>query len=98
MELTLMQALWTLDEASVTEVQETVKRKFAYTTVQTVLNILVRKGKVERVKRGRAYIYSASVSQEQAASLAVEELVEEMFGGAYENLSAWLVQKTGVKC
>jgi BlaI family penicillinase repressor len=51
-----MQALWTLQEASVTEVQTAVKRKLAYTTIQTVLNILERKGKVQRVKRGRVHL------------------------------------------
>jgi BlaI family transcriptional regulator, penicillinase repressor len=56
LELPLMQALWTLQEASVTEVQTAVKRKLAYTTIQTVLNILERKGKVQRVKRGRVHL------------------------------------------
>jgi BlaI family transcriptional regulator, penicillinase repressor len=77
-------------------VQTAVKRKLAYTTIQTVLNILERKGKVQRVKRGRAYIYNALVSQEQVRVSAVEELVEEMFGGAYESLLTLLSGKSGL--
>jgi BlaI family transcriptional regulator, penicillinase repressor len=77
-------------------VQTAVKRKLAYTTIQTVLNILERKGKVQRVKRGRAYIYNALVSQEQVRVSAVEKLVEEMFGGAYESLLTLLSGKSGL--
>nr|WP_242617970.1 BlaI/MecI/CopY family transcriptional regulator [Edaphobacter modestus] len=45
-----------------------------------MLNILERKGKLKRRLRGRAYEYSATVSESKAVSHAVRDLVDRMFG------------------
>ena len=58
----------------------------AYTTVQTVLNILERKGKLHRELEGRAYVYSAKVSEEKAFGQSLRRLIDRMFGGSSEEL------------
>ena len=92
LELDIMNVLWRLGEANVQAVQEALPRELAYTTVQTVLNILHRKSKVKRVKRDRAYFYIPVVSQSQVARQAVSQIVERLFGGSAESLVMSLVE------
>ena len=92
LELDIMDVLWRLGEANVQAVQEALPRELAYTTVQTVLNILHRKRKVRRVKRDRAYFYIPVVSQIQVARHAVSQIVERLFGGSAESLVMSLLE------
>jgi BlaI family penicillinase repressor len=91
-ELDIMNVLWRLGSANVQAVQQALPRELAYTTVQTVLNILHRKGKVKRAKRDRAYFYTPAVSQTQVARHAMSEMVERLFGGSAENLVMSLLE------
>jgi len=94
LELDLMKVLWEHGPASVQEVQEHVRalRPLAYTTVQTMLNILVRKRRAKRTLVDRAYRYRAAVSREQTAGNTLRDLVERMFGGSAEALVLSLVE------
>ena len=86
LELRIMQAVWRLGPSTVSAVQESLEPPLAYTTVQTMLNILERKGKLKRMLQGRAYVYSAVVSEAKASSHAVRDLIDRMFGGSTEEL------------
>jgi BlaI family transcriptional regulator, penicillinase repressor len=86
LELRIMQVIWRCGSSTVNDVQAELKPPLAYTTVQTVLNILERKGRLKRELRGRAYLYSARVSQDRALGQGVRELVDRMFGGSSEEL------------
>ena len=60
LELKIMQVIWRCGRCTVGAVQEELDPPLAYTTVQTMLNILERKGKLKRELQGRAYVYSAT--------------------------------------
>lgn len=92
LELKIMQAIWRLGTSSVTAVQEALEQPLAYTTVQTMLNILERKGKLKRRLRGRAYEYSAIVTESKAVTHAVRDLVDRMFAGSSEELVMSLIK------
>ena len=92
LELDIMNVLWRLGDANVQAVQQALPRELAYTTVQTVLNILHRKRKVKRAKRDRAFFYTPVVSQSQVARKAVTEMVERLFGGSAESLVMSLLE------
>jgi predicted transcriptional regulator len=77
---------------SVKDVQEGLEQRLAYTTVQTMLNILERKGKLRRKLRGRAYLYSATVTEARASRHAVRDLVDRMFGGSTDELVMSLIK------
>ena len=77
---------------SVKEVQEGLPQPLAYTTVQTMLNILERKGKLKRKLHGRAYVYSATVTEAKASRHAVRDLVDRMFGGSADELVMSLIK------
>ncbi len=54
--------------------------------MQTMLNILERKGKLKRELQGRAYIYSATITEAKALGQGVRDLIDRMFGGSSEEL------------
>jgi len=96
LELAIMQVIWKLGTGTVTEVQEGLDQDLAYTTVQTMLNILCRKGKLKRKLNGRAYVYSAAVTQDNALRHAVRDLVDRMFGGSSEELVMSLIRSRDI--
>ena len=86
LELQIMQVLWESGASTVAEVQSHLQAELAYTTVQTMLNVLWRKHKVKRVPEGRAYRYEPVVTRERATGGALHDLVSRMFGGSSEAL------------
>ena len=97
LELQIMQAIWKLGASNVSDVQKGLEQKdkpqqLAYTTVQTMLNILERKSKRKRKLRGRAYVYSATVTEAKASRHAVRDLVDRMFGGSADELVMSLIK------
>jgi predicted transcriptional regulator len=98
LELKMMQVLWREGSSSVLEVQKNLPpgTDFAYNTVQTMLNVLHKKGRVRRTLKGRAYAYRAVFSKEMALGQAVRDLVERMFGGSSEELVMSLIKSRQV--
>ncbi|HEY1808807.1 MAG TPA: BlaI/MecI/CopY family transcriptional regulator [Acidobacteriaceae bacterium] len=86
LELRIMQVIWKRGTSNVSEVQAELEPPLAYTTVQTMLNILERKGRLKRELQGRAYLYSARVSEQKALGQGVRDLIDRMFGGSSEAL------------
>lgn len=89
-----MQVLWETGGGTVQSVREKLPGHPgpAYTTVQTLLNILHRKGKVRRTLKGKSYEYAPRVSREGAASHAIRDLLDRLFGGSAEELVMTLVK------
>lgn len=92
LELEIMQVLWETGTAPVQIVQKELKRELAYTTVQTMLNVLLRKGKVERTLIDRAYHYKPTVSKAKVISQSLGDMVNRLFGGSAESLVMSLVE------
>lgn len=86
LELEIMQVLWEAGACTVSEVQPKLKGDLAYTTVQTMLNVLLKKDKVTREPEGRAFRYRAAVSKDRATGGALKDMVKRMFGGSPEAL------------
>jgi predicted transcriptional regulator len=93
LELEIMKILWDTGPANVQTVQSKLEGgALAYTTVQTMLNVLHRKGRIERQMKDRAYMYKPVLSRQTAASHAVREMLERFFGGSADNLVLNLVE------
>lgn len=92
LELLCLNALWSLGEGNVKDVQEIVirTRPLAYTTIMTVLDRLVRKGKVSRRKVGRAFVYTPEASRDQMRHTALREFLDAFFDGSMQELAAFL--------
>ena len=67
-------------------------RDLAYTTVQTMLNVLHRKGKVKRQLKERAYLYRPIFSRQSAVTQAVGDMLDRFFGGSADGLVLNLVK------
>jgi len=92
LEFEIMNVLWETGPANVQTVQQHLARELAYTTVQTMLNILHRKGKVKRTLKDRAYFYKPAVSRRQVVGQTLGDLVDRLFGGSAESLVMSLVE------
>ena len=94
LDLEIMNVLWSLDgPASVQTVQERLTgRSLAYTTVQTMLNVLHRKGKVRRKLKDRAFLYQPVLSRQKAVTQAVSDVLDRFFGGSADSLVLSLVE------
>lgn len=92
LELLCLKALWTLQEGNVKAVQSVVAatRPLAYTTIMTVLDRLLRKGRLSRRKVGRSFVYAPLASQDELRRAAVRELLDGFFGGSEDELLAFL--------
>src|SRR6266496_461320 len=97
LELELMKALWDQGAANVQSVPQRLDRELAYTTVQTMLHILHRKGKVKRALKDRAYVYKPAVTRRQFVSRHLGDLVDRLFGGSAESLVISLVEAKHLK-
>jgi BlaI family transcriptional regulator, penicillinase repressor len=92
LELLCLNALWSLGEGNVKAVQGVVaqSRPLAYTTIMTVLERLVRKGKLTRRKAGRSFVYAPETSRDALRRAAIRELVDGLFDGSEEELIRFL--------
>jgi predicted transcriptional regulator len=90
----IMETLWTRGEVSIRELQDAfpVKRRPAYTTVQTVVYRLETKGSVRRVKKvGNFHVFAATVQREAAQRRLVDDLLA-LFGGRTQPVMAHLIE------
>jgi predicted transcriptional regulator len=93
LEAAIMDAVWGAPEPVLArEVREALnaERPIAYTTVQTVMEILRGKGWLTRVKDGRAYRYRAAASREDYAA----GLIDQVFASGADR-TATLVKLVG---
>ena len=92
LELKIMQVLWCEGPSNVQAVHTKLQPGLAFTTVQTVLNVLHQKGRVRRKLKRRAYEYRPIESKDSVLGQAVHDLVGRMFGGSSEDLLMSLVK------
>ena len=72
-------------------------RPLAYTSVQTVMNILKKKGVLSsQPGPGRAHEYRARVSRLDATRSMTRDLVDRLFGGEVQPLLAHLLENESV--
>ena len=92
LELEIMKVLWETGPANVQTVQQTLERPLAYTTVQTMLNVLHRKGHVKRTLKQKAYFYRPSITRGDVVKQTVGDVVDRLFSGSAGNLVMTLVE------
>jgi BlaI family transcriptional regulator, penicillinase repressor len=93
-EFQLLERLWDLGPSSVREVQEALPEEHrpAYTTVQTMIYRLERKGAVKRVKKiGNAHVFEAVLTRMSVRKRLVADLLD-MFGGSPASVMSHLVE------
>ncbi len=93
-----MKVVWSLGRPTVREVFDVLRRRreLAYTTVMTMMNILVQKQHLARERDGRAFRYTPVRSRQQVIAGMVDEFVGRVFDGAARPLLVSLVKDRGL--
>jgi len=93
-ELEIMKVVWSLERATVRDVYETLRerRKIAYTTVMTMMNILEAKKHLKKRAQDRAYVYQATRPRGEVIKAMVREFVDRVFNGSAEPLLVHLIK------
>jgi len=93
-ELAIMKVVWRLGTATVRDVYEALleRRRIAYTTVMTMMNILEAKGYLKKEKHDRAYRYRPARPERAVVGSMVREFVNRVFDGASRPLLLHLVE------
>ncbi len=94
----ILNALWDLESEGnekifVGDIQEKIKsanKKWAYTTVKTVLDRLVDKEIAVREKDGKKYLYRSVVDRDEAGVKALKKVVQQYFRNDVNELVACL--------
>src|SRR6476469_5361695 len=90
-----MKILWARGRASVREVQDDLNQfagPVAYSTVQTLLNIMEdKKGLVRHVVEGRTFIYIPKKTSERTIRELTTRFVDRVFDGALDRVMVALL-------
>jgi BlaI family transcriptional regulator, penicillinase repressor len=97
-ELEIMKVIWPLGEATVREVYDALRarRTVAYTTVQTMMNILETKGHLKKAPGEKAQIYTPVRPQQAVVRSMVREFVDRVFDGSARPLLVHLLKEKGL--
>src|SRR6202795_5209256 len=94
-ELEIMKVLWVRERASVREVQDDLNKTtgpVAYSTVQTLLNIMEdKKGLARHVVEGRTFIYIPKKSSDRTIRELTRRFVDRVFDGALDRVMVALL-------
>ena len=97
-ELRLMNVLWTLERATVSEVVTALpaQGRPAYNSVLTILRILERKGYLRHETQGRAFVYIPTVDRDGARRSAIQRLVSQLFDNSPSSLLLNILENASV--
>jgi predicted transcriptional regulator len=80
LEQRLLQEVWARGSATVRELLADGDLKIAYTTVMTTLDRLYKKHLLNRSAEGRAFRYTAKVTQEELQRAAAGQAIQQLLG------------------
>jgi predicted transcriptional regulator len=93
----IMQILWNLQDGVVKDVVDGFEEpKPAYTTVATVLNVLEKKGFVERKKVGNVNLFSPSISKKEYTGFQFRTLLSDYFNGSFPKMATFFARENNL--
>lgn len=98
-ELAVLQALWQRGAATVRQLRDAVYPgggATEYGTVHKLLERLENKNCVRRERRGREYLFHATVDRDEVIGRELSALVDKMCGGSLQPLLSHLVRVKGL--
>ncbi len=89
-----MKLVWERETATVRDIYEALRarRKVAYTTVMTMMNILEHKRYLDKTRDERAYVYRPVKPRHQVIGAMVRDFVNRVFNGSAEPLLVHLAE------
>lgn len=90
----VMQCIWKLEKAFLKDiVKQFPEPKPAYTTISTVVRVLVRKEFLKYDSYGKIRQYYATISKEKYFNRHIKEVVSNFFSGSTNNLALFFTEK-----
>ena len=91
----IMDIIYQLGEASVSDVVDRIADKPAYNAVRITLGILEKKGYVRHRQEGQRYIYAPVVSVDKAKRSAISHMLQTFFAGSSSQAILTLLGMSG---
>lgn len=93
-EWAILRVVWRLEPCAAPTVQEQLqgKKGWAYTTVKTMMDRMVKKGLLKTQKIRNLYLYSSAVTQSQARRGEIMRAVTRAFDGTLTPMMQFLIE------
>ena len=90
-----MKIVWSRQQATVRDVYEELlgRRRIAYTSVMTMMNVLERKGHLRKDSQDKAYVYTPVAPRERVLGGMVREFIDRVFNGSATPLLQHLIEE-----
>ena len=98
----IMDVLWDKGSLSAKAIHEYLNEdrdeseQHAYTTIQTMCKILAQKDYASFEKQGRAFIYTAVVTKDDARKTVLKSMLQQFFGGSSKSLAQHLLDENEI--
>ena len=87
----IMDVIYQLGEASVSDVMERIPEPPSYSAVRALLRVLEEKTLVRHHQEGPRYVYTPTVSRNKAKQSALQQMLSTFFDGSTERAVAALL-------
>lgn len=93
-EWAILRVVWRLEPCAAPTVQEELRSKkgWAYSTVKTMMDRMVKKGLLKTQRIRNLYLYSSAVTESQARRGEIMRTVARAFGGALTPMMHFLIE------
>ena len=93
-EWAIISAVWDNEPCAAPTVQEILQSEkgWAYTTVKTMMDRMVKKGLLKTVKIRNLYLYSSAVTQSQARKSEITKTLKRAFDGTFTPMMQFLIE------
>lgn len=93
-EWAILQAVWELEPCAAPTVQEALQKEkgWAYTTVKTLMDRMVKKGLLDAERIRNLYLYRAAITRAQAQRSEIMKTVKRAFDGALTPMMQFLIE------
>ncbi len=93
-EWTILQVVWEREPCAAPTVQEALEKDkgWAYTTVKTLMDRMVKKGLLKTEKIRNLYLYRSAISRTQAQRSEIFRTIKRAFDGALTPMMQFLIE------
>ncbi|MCF7972473.1 MAG: BlaI/MecI/CopY family transcriptional regulator [Phycisphaerae bacterium] len=93
-EWAILKVVWDRQPVTAPDVQEALagQKRWAYTTVKTLMDRMAKKGLLHIDKIRNLYLYSASITKADAIKSEIKRTLKRAFNGAFTPMVQFLVE------
>ncbi|MHC4124684.1 MAG: BlaI/MecI/CopY family transcriptional regulator [Planctomycetota bacterium] len=93
-EWVILQVVWDIEPCTAPTVQEALQSKkgWAYTTVKTMMDRMVKKGLLSTEKIRNLYLYSSAITQSRACKSEITRTLKRAFNGTLTPMMQFLIE------